>query len=242
MQIFKYSNKNNEQILALGPESNGNFSVFNHNTIYFSEDFGDLLKDTNFNEYQHELNKFLRKNKIKPDIILTDLHPLYKTTPLGKELAKKYSAKHIQVQHHLAHIFSALGEKIIQDTKYPIPNTFIGIALDGTGYGLDGKIWGGEIFKVKSQKLKVKSIERIGHLENQVMIGGDLAIQEPARMLIAILDKLHSQLSLRGVRRGRRGNLIEGGSSKGLPRSFQSLAMTGSVMIMRVQHILRVQC
>ncbi|MDO8240863.1 MAG: hypothetical protein Q7T51_02710 [Candidatus Moranbacteria bacterium] len=215
MRVFNYPQKNKQQILALGPESNGNFSVFSYNKIYFSEDFGDLLKDTNFNEYQHELNKFLRKNKIKPDIILTDLHPLYKTTILGKDLAKKYKAKHIQIQHHIAHIFSAVGEKALQTTNYKLPPKFCGIALDGTGYGTDGKIWGGECFAIsnlqfpisndKISKQKIK-IERIGSLENQVMIGGELAIQEPARMLISILDKI-TRYKIQDTRKSQISNL-----------------------------------
>jgi hydrogenase maturation protein HypF len=187
-------------ILALGAESAGSFSVFTNTPlikgargIFFSDDFGDLLDDNNYKKFQKAVLEFLRKNKIKPDIILTDLHPLYKTTILGAELAKKYKAKHIQVQHHLAHIFSAIGEKqIIENCKLKIENCF-GIALDGTGYGLDGKIWGGEIFKISPLIKGVGGINRIGHLENQIMIGGDLAIHEPARMLISILSKFQKK-------------------------------------------------
>jgi len=190
MQNFRFSSENKLTILALGAESAGNFSVYNKGKIYFSEDFGDLLENTNFNEYRHKLHEFIRKNKIKPDVILTDLHPLYRTTLLGHKLAKKYKAQHIQVQHHLAHIFSAIGTTNITTSA-------IGIALDGTGYGLDDNIWGGEIFKISNfskaklsrpPKLNFRKISRIGHLENQTMIGGDLAVKEPARILIAILS------------------------------------------------------
>ncbi|MDP1619386.1 MAG: hypothetical protein Q8M12_00130, partial [bacterium] len=83
--------------------------------------------------------------------------------------------------------------KRISDDGYALPKDFFGIAIDGTGYGSDGRIWGGEIFKFENQKLKVKNIKRIGHLENQIMLGGELAIQEPARMLIAILAKFLSK-------------------------------------------------
>ncbi|MBI4692307.1 MAG: hypothetical protein HY773_02620 [Candidatus Terrybacteria bacterium] len=177
-------------ILALGAESAGNFSVFKNGKIYLSKDYGDLLNDKNFQKFKTDILNYLKKNKIKPKIILTDLHPFYKTTDWGKELAKKFKVKHIQIQHHLAHIFSVYGEKtMIENCKLKIEN-FIGIACDGTGYGLDGKIWGGEIFKIKMQKSKCKIIERIGHLENQTMLGGELAIREPARMVISILSKL----------------------------------------------------
>ncbi len=188
MDVFNIPIKDSKIILALGPESAGNFSVYKNGKTYFSEDFGDLLDDKNFQKFKKAVLQHLKKNKIKLDIILTDLHPLYKTTAWGGELAEKFKAKHVNIQHHLAHIFSAVGERIMPDTKCKIPNTIIGIACDGTGYGSDGKIWGGEIFKFKIQNSKFK-IERIGHLENQIMIGGDLAVKEPARMLISILDK-----------------------------------------------------
>ena len=204
MEIFKLPKKSplppftkgGKIILALGAESAGNFSVFpappllkGVGGIYFSEDFGDLLDDKNYKKFQKAVLDFLKKNKLKPNIILTDLHPEYKTTLWGKELSKKFKAKHIQVQHHIAHIFSAVGEK---GTEFPIGNSvpFTGIALDGTGYGLDGNIWGGEIFYISPLIKGVGGIKRIGHLENQTMIGGDLAIKEPARMLLAILAKI----------------------------------------------------
>ncbi|MFA7208918.1 MAG: hypothetical protein WC120_01410 [Parcubacteria group bacterium] len=196
MRIFEYENKDTRQILALGPESNGNFSFFYQNKLYFSEDFGDLLIDKNFHNYKTGLSKFLSANNFRPDIILTDSHPLYKTTTLGRNLAKKYPARLIQIQHHLAHIFSAIGDKTLLTRNYQLEKA-LGITLDGTGYGSDDKIWGGEIFRISKSKFQILNqipqlklqIERIGHLENQVMIGGDLAIKEPARMLIGILSK-----------------------------------------------------
>src|SRR3989339_804376 len=176
-------------VLALGAESAGNFSFYENKKVYFSKDFGDLLDEKIWKNYKKAVLKYLKDNKIKPDVILTDLHPLFKNTLWGAELAQKLGAKHIHVQHHIAHIFSAVGDKIIQNTKYQIPDTIYGVAMDGTGYGEDGKIWGGEIFQVKSSKLKVKSIIRMGHLENQTLTGGELSIKEPARMLISILSK-----------------------------------------------------
>jgi hydrogenase maturation protein HypF len=195
MREFIFPFKIQKNILALGGESAGNFSLFSKNKIYFSEDFGDLLEEKNFQKFQKSLLSFLKKKKIKPEIVITDLHPLYKTTILGEKLSKKYKAKLIKVQHHLAHIFSAFGEKIFEDWKLKIED-FFGIASDGTGYGLDGKIWGGEIFKLKIKNEKLKIIERIGHLENQVIIGGDLAIREPARMLISILNKVREERAM----------------------------------------------
>ncbi len=189
MKIFLFPAKNKSVILSLGAESAGNFSVFQNGKIYFSEDFGDLFEEENFAKFKKAVLDFLKKDKIKPDVILTDLHPLMKTTLWGEKLAKKFQATHLQVQHHHAHIFSSIGDRFIHDTSYIIPDTFYGIAMDGTGYGEDEKIWGGEVLKAKSQKSKVKSIKRIGYLENQLLLGSELAIREPARMLISILSK-----------------------------------------------------
>jgi len=187
MQEIQILSKNKKVILALGAESAGNFSVHLNGKIYFSQDFGDLLREKNYEKYLKELTTFLKKEKIKPNIILTDIHPDFKTTKLGKELAKKFKAKHIPIQHHLAHIFSQIKFNSIACRLSPV--TFYGIALDGTGLGTDEKVWGGEIFRIKNHESTIINIERIGNLENQIMIGGELAIKEPSRILISILSK-----------------------------------------------------
>lgn len=172
--------KKNLSLLALGAESSGNFSIYRNGSIYVSDNFGDLLSQENFNRFEQAVSNYIKKNGLKPKAIITDLHPLYKTTIWGQFLAKKMDARHIQVQHHLSHIFSASEENENHES-------FVGIACDGTGYGLDDKIWGSEVFEVILENKKIKNIERIGHLENQVLIGNDLAVKEPARMLVSIL-------------------------------------------------------
>ncbi|MBU3924708.1 hypothetical protein KJ854_02115 [Patescibacteria group bacterium] len=191
MKLIKLSIRKKEIILALGAESAGVFAVFKNGNIFVSENFGDLLAENNFLKYKKAVLDYFKKEKIKPDVILTDLHPLYRTTILGEELAQKYQIPQMKVQHHIAHIFSAISDRILLPaTHYPLPTDFTGIAMDGTGYGLDGNIWGGEVFKFKVKSLKLKVMERIGSLEEQAMIGGDLAVREPARMQIAILAKI----------------------------------------------------
>jgi hydrogenase maturation protein HypF len=190
IDIFDIPIDEKEAVLALGPESVGNFSVYRRGKIYFCPTDLDLLGENSFAFFKRKVLSFLRDEKIKPKIILVDLHPQYRTTIWGEELARIFRAKNIKVQHHLSHIFSAVGDRIIRDNSYKMPNILYGIACDGTGYGPDGKIWGGEVFQVKSRKGKITSLRRVGHLENQVLIGGDLAVKEPARMLISILDKL----------------------------------------------------
>ncbi len=188
--IFDVQIDQKKTVLALGPESVGNFSVYRRGKIYFFQTELDLLDENNYASFKKSVLSFLKKKKIQPDVILTDLHPQYRTTILGELMTREFKARNMKVQHHLAHIFSALGDKIVRDASCELPDAFYGIASDGTGYGLDGKIWGGEVFKLERIKWKVKSAKRIGHLENQVLIGGDLAVREPARMLISILSKL----------------------------------------------------
>lgn len=190
--------KKNINILALGAESAGIFVVYQKGSLFISKNFGDLLDDDNFSKYKKAILFYLRKEKIEPDVILTDLHPLFKTTIFGEELSKKFKITQMKVQHHIAHVFSAVGDKLLQTKNYRLKTGFFGIAMDGTGYGLDGNIWGSEIFRIMNyesgimNKKKADSfeIQRIGSLEEQIMIGGDLAVREPARMLIAILARI----------------------------------------------------
>ena len=116
MEEFDMPLKNNDVVLALGAESAGNFSLFQNGKIYFSQDFGDLLDDANYCKFEKELYQLLRKEKIKPTIVLSDLHPLFKTTELAQKLAKKYGAQYFPIQHHIAHIFSTIGDRMIHDT------------------------------------------------------------------------------------------------------------------------------
>lgn len=188
MQVFQTRYKNKKVILALGADSAGGFSVYQNGQIYYQAGFGDLMDDENFDKYNDSITTYLRKNKLKPEVILTDLHPLFRTVELGEELAKKYGAELVQIQHHLAHVFSAYGEYLLNNKEL---NSFIGIACDGTGFGLDEKIWGGEVFEIRmnSPRQNELKIKRIGHLENQTLIGGEMAVREPARVLITILGK-----------------------------------------------------
>jgi len=113
------------------------------------------------------------------DTIAYDMHPQYLTSTNIHEIAEKYEVEEIiPYQHHEAHIASvALEHKINPDE--PV----IGIAIDGTGYGRDGTIWGGEIFHGK-----IHELERVGHVEQYPLPGGDLAVKYPVRSLMSLLN------------------------------------------------------
>jgi len=182
--VIRWPKKSAKKVLALGPESDGNFSFFDGHKIYFSPLYGDLLKHKNFTHFRENVLDFLKDSSFRPEIVLTDLHPDYVTSVWGLELTEELKIELNSVQHHLAHIFSVIGEKVIDGKE--LPSNFSGIASDGTGYGSDGKIWGGEVFNFSHYGRKR---ERVGRLEEQILIGGDLAVKEPARMVISVLSK-----------------------------------------------------
>ena len=109
------------------------------------------------------------------DIIACDMHPHFFTTRLAHELAEKYDAEVMPIQHHHAHSIALANDHSIDE--------MIVITADGVGYGSDGTSWGGEILYTD-----VNSFERLAHLQPQLMPGGDVATKYPARMLASILD------------------------------------------------------
>ena len=108
------------------------------------------------------------------DIIACDMHPHFFTTRLAHELAEKYEAEVMPIQHHHAHSVALANDSSIDE--------MIVIAADGVGFGSDGTSWGGEILYTD-----IKNFERMAHLEPQLMPGGDVATKYPARMLASIL-------------------------------------------------------
>jgi hydrogenase maturation protein HypF len=182
---------NQKTILALGAEQDTRFVLCKNNQLFFSENNSAV----DFEDLQTKILNFLKQHSInKPDIILSDLHPEYISTKTAEILAKEWQIPHFKIQHHYAHFFSAIAEYYFLDKeKTELPEEIIGIICDGTGYGLDDTIWGGEILSVKCHMSHVKSIKRLGCLEPQTLLGGNLAIEEPARMILSILNKFLNQ-------------------------------------------------
>ena len=89
----------------------------------------------------------------KPDAILIDAHPAYQSSLFGKELAERLESKFFEIQHHKAHFASVLGEHKLFDLKEKV----LGVVWDGTGYGEDGNIWGGEFFIYGDCKIESKA-------------------------------------------------------------------------------------
>jgi hydrogenase maturation protein HypF len=133
----------------------------------------------------------MRTFEIEPQAVVHDLHPGYLSTTWAREWARERGLPLIAVQHHHAHIAGCMAE-------HGLTGEVIGLALDGTGYGSDGKIWGGEVLIAK-----LDSFERFAHLDYVPMPGGEAAIKEPWRMAFAHLRAagldLESASSLAGA-------------------------------------------
>lgn len=138
---------------------------------------------------------------VSSSVIASDMHPRYPSTILAEAWARKSGVRPLKIQHHWAHIASAMVE-------HGLDEEVVGIAIDGLGYGLDGTMWGGEVMRADYQ-----GFERVGHLEPQPMPGGDLAVRYPARMLAGILSKTMSENEI--ARIFRRLEITQRGLPKG---------------------------
>lgn len=174
---YKISSKSNDlNVLALGPELDVTFSIAKDNMVYPSQHIGNTNKPKTLEFLKSSIANLEKITKIDEfDIIACDMHPHFFTTKLAYEFADKYNAEVFPVQHHHAHSIALANDNNIDE--------LIVIAADGVGYGSDKTSWGGEILYTN-----IESFDRLGHLQRQLMPGGDVATKYPARMLASILN------------------------------------------------------
>lgn len=164
-----------KNILGLGAELKNTIAISRSNQIFVSQHLGDLKNVDSYNFFQETIKHLSLLMDLSYNIVAHDLHPDYLSTRYAKSLKEKY--KLIGIQHHKAHIASCIADNCIEpDTEV------IGIALDGTGFGEDNTIWGGEFFTGNLYNLK-----RIGRFKPIKMPGGEKAVNEPYRMVISYL-------------------------------------------------------
>jgi hydrogenase maturation protein HypF len=143
--------------------------------VYQSQHLGDLENLTGLEFFKESLDHLMRTFEIEPRTVVHDLHPGYLSTAWAKEFARERGLELIGVQHHHAHVAGCMAE-------HGLTGDAIGLALDGTGYGMDEKIWGGEVLICR-----LDGFERFAHLEYVPMPGGDAAVREPWRMALGAL-------------------------------------------------------
>ncbi|MDQ1332359.1 MAG: hydrogenase maturation protein HypF [Bacteroidota bacterium] len=166
-----------EGILGVGAELKNNFCIGKGNQAVMSQYIGDLKNAATFDFFSETIEKFSKLFRFKPAYIACDLHPDYLSTRYAETLREKLNIPLLRVQHHHAHIASCMAE-------YGIDHEVIGVSLDGTGYGSDGNIWGGEFFVAD-----LKGYKRYSHFDYVPLPGGDKAITRPWRMAFSYLYK-----------------------------------------------------
>jgi hydrogenase maturation protein HypF len=189
------STLNSQPILAVGAHLKNAVALSVGNQVFISQHIGDLETEPANAAFRRVIADFEKLYDAKPEIIAADLHPDYLSTKFALErrpLARRDSENSrnqragpetgapqiVQVQHHIAHVLSCMAENEIEPPA-------LGVSWDGTGYGLDGTIWGGEFFQIADSK-----VERIAHLRPFRLPGGDKAVREPRRAAIGLLYEL----------------------------------------------------
>ena len=160
-------------VAALGGELKDTVSVYKDGYVITSQFLGDLDDYRNFGYFQETLAHLERLFGVRPEVLVTDLHPDFRTT----RFAERSGLRHLRVQHHHAHVLAPLLEHGV-----PSGTNVLGVALDGYGYGEDGRAWGGEFLIAD-----YGSAVRWAHFEEVPLPGGDQASRQPWRMALSHL-------------------------------------------------------
>lgn len=161
--------------LAFGPQLKNTFCLGKQQFAILSQHLGDLENDLSADAARAALEHFLHLYDAKIELAACDLHPDYTTTRIAEAWSSERGIPLVKVQHHHAHLAACLAENGKSERA-------IGLCLDGTGYGTDGAVWGGEVLVGD-----LCGFERIGHLQETAMLGGERAAKEPWRMALAWL-------------------------------------------------------
>jgi hydrogenase maturation protein HypF len=167
-------------LLAVGGHLKNAFTLARGRFAYQSQHLGDLENVTGLEFFRESLAHLMYTFEIEPETVVCDLHPGYLSTSWAKEWAAERGNRVIAAQHHHAHIAACMAE-------HGIEGPVIGLSLDGTGYGSDGCIWGGEVLIVSLDGPNPGSFDRFAHLDYVPMPGGEAAIREPWRMALGAL-------------------------------------------------------
>lgn len=161
-------------VLAVGGHLKNTVAIAVGKDIFLSQHIGDLETLEARNAFGHAIDDLCRLYSFKPEAVVCDLHPDYAST----QWAEKSGLPIIRVQHHQAHVAACAAENNID-------GAYLGVSWDGTGYGLDGAIWGGEFFRVEGNHF-----HRVAHLRPFNLPGGDAAVREGWRSAAGVLFEI----------------------------------------------------
>jgi hydrogenase maturation protein HypF len=172
-----------QHILACGGELKNTFCVAKERHVFLSHHIGDLENYETLRSFREGIEHYCRLFDVRPELVAYDLHPEYLSTKYALEL-EEAGLPVVGVQHHHAHVAACLA-----DNERPSEERVIGVALDGTGYGTDGAVWGGEFLEGSV----AEGFARRAHLAYAPMPGGAAAIRQPWRMALAQLIALYGE-------------------------------------------------
>jgi len=185
------------KILAVGAHLKNTVAFSVGNDVFISQHIGDLETKEAHSAFDRVIADFQRLYEATPECVACDLHPDYLSTKYARELGTPI----VQVQHHYAHVLACMAENELQAPA-------LGVSWDGTGYGLDGTIWGGEFLLVNE-----KSFERVAHFRPFRLPGGEASIKQPRRTALGVLyeifgEKVFEQKNLIPVQNYSRSELL----------------------------------
>jgi hydrogenase maturation protein HypF len=191
LQTPNFKPQTSNSILALGATLKSTFSWQYRGNLYISQYLGDLDSFDTQEAYEHTLHHFLGLFRHRPKAIVVDKHPNYFSTRLGKQLAIDWQIPIRETQHHKAHFAAVLAENGYFSDLKNLELPVLGVIWDGTGYGDDGQVWGGDFFYFDRQK-----IERVGHFEPFSFLLGDKMPREPRISALSLTQGLEGSAAL----------------------------------------------
>ena len=166
-RVVKLPFTSEKRVLAVGANQKNSVAFVMDENIIISSHIGDLDSLEAFGYFERTLETFKNFYSFEPEIIVHDKHPSYETT----KWAKKQDKELLEVQHHLAHIYACKAE-------FGLVDDYLSFSFDGTGYGDEGTLWGGEVFVGDSRRYHFKEIK---------LLGGEKAIRKPKRVALSML-------------------------------------------------------
>jgi hydrogenase maturation protein HypF len=167
-------------LAGVGPHQKNTIAISAGSQVFLSQHIGDLETAESLRAFERVNTAFRELYELQPVALACDMHPDY----LSTQFAQRSGARVIAVQHHYAHVLACMAENHLRP---PV----LGIAWDGSGYGVDGTVWGGEFLRVSEG-----SYRRVGHLRTFPLPGGERAVKEPRRTALGVLYELFGEKAL----------------------------------------------
>jgi hydrogenase maturation protein HypF len=185
---IRLASSSDHAVLAVGAHLKNTIALSVGSQVFLSQHIGDLETDQASQAFRRVIADFQTLYESRPAIIAADAHPDYLSTKFARDLVSQAGPQSsalnpqlISVQHHIAHVLSCMADNELEPP-------LLGVSWDGTGYGLDGTVWGGEFFLVTGT-----SCERVAHLRQFRLPGGDTAVKQPRRIALGLLYELFGE-------------------------------------------------